>query len=263
MCKNFSINFFSLIFSLILILQNNILADDDPSSKDTGIKFNIIVDFGLGYAHNPGVSKFNYDYGNYVFDYVNRSLIASGNNGGFNGSNMDAGFTYNYNAELRILFNSFGFSIGTGYYWTNTQSEAESVYWSDKLRVRSDLTATPVLATIYYKLRLGDKNTNNYSFLLIGGGAGYYFSKIKLHVDLDSAGDDSETYKGNAIGCHLKVEYNWVLGAYFNIFAGMKGRYVEITKYKDHAFTLTQQDGSNVKAGFSGADVYFGIGLMI
>ncbi len=256
---------FALIagFNSALSAQELSTEPNDSMNQDTGLKINIIVGLGVGYANNSGLSDFNESYGNYVVDNLNAYLISEGYTGDFSGSNEKADSMYDLYAEIRALSSSFGFGVGIGYFSTESELKADSGYWADELSIKSELTSVPVIFTAYYKTTLSYNNPGDYSFLLFGAGVGYYPSKITITTDLDSGGKATDEYEGSAIGYHALIEYNTSFLRTLNGFIGIRARFMEISEFKDGSYTLNQEDGSKVEAGFTGADIYFGLGIMI
>jgi|GEM_PF-482583 len=254
-----------LTFAIVLvslILPFALFAQENASP----IKVQIFLSGNIGYAHNGGMDKFVSGWGDYYADNLNQFLIDNSiSPADFKGKEETAKFAYGGEAELRFFYNTFGFGISGGIIGNMASSKLKSKSWSDKAKYSVNSITMPLLTTFYYEIPVGS------SHIAFGGGLGYYMKpsitvEFENDVSVWSQADYDYKFKGkSSLGYHAKIEWNMKISSSIIMNAGILGRYVTITDYKNSTLGVLQEADSTKKftSNLSGIMVYFGIGFSI
>jgi hypothetical protein len=217
---------FLFVIAGLLIFVSDVYAETD---------YLIGIDFAGGYAPNKSMNNAVKGYGEVE---------------------KKAGHAFAGELESRIFFDFIGFGVNAG---AQNAGEAESKKYMghfiwDWYQYRSlELKAYSYLGTLYFKII----NYNDH-IVLLGAGAGYYNATIEYRDDENGI---DRKYKGNTIGYHAKIEYNFIY-KHLYAFGGFMFRYVKIDEFKSHGETLIV-DGEKVEGSFTGYLFYLGVGWRI
>ena len=165
--------------------------------------------------------------------------------------------------EFRYFPSNLGFGLQTGFNTTNAKSEVETprdLFGRGKYTSTYGFLVIPVVANLYY--RIDFESSNN--FVLLGGGAGYYFGRMKWNEKAkNSLGrvvyDEEVEGWQSKIGFQLLVEYDYVWDIGLTAFAGIKYSFVQFDKFGGEFGDVF--DGIGFKAGL-GFALYFGAGYL-
>ncbi len=251
------VTLFSTAAFLVLAVSSSVFA------QNAGM-FHLAVQAGLGYAQNRDMNHLVAGFGDETAADVNAWCASHSKAGGFEGSETRANWNYGIDLEPRLFFGSFGVSMSVGYHATSrAESSVESPNWRDSASISMQMKVVPVCATVYYRADLGDS-----AFMLLGAGAGYYRATLKYH-DVDNISvsyyygyDETFTFKGDTVGYHARVEFDYLYGP-IAFYAGVMGRYVNIDNFERNGAPLKNSDGTRFEAGLTGIYSYFGAAYMI
>jgi len=240
------------LFAAALLLS---LGVSSTVFADVNVSFNVLG--GLGWAPNGNMDDSVSWYGNDRATYYNTTYSTSV----FKEENDGAGVAYGIDFEPRILFENFAIGVSIGYHvGGESTSTAKASGYTNEQSLSLKLKSTPYLGTLYYK-----RNLSGDSFLLIGGGIGYYKSTMVVTEEASgfASGNFENEYEftGSTIGYHARVEANIQVGM-VDIIGGLMVRYAKIDTFSNNGNTLTY-NGDNVEGNFSGILCYLGAGLMI
>jgi len=155
---------------------------------------------------------------------------------------FDLGFRYFPGSNIGL-----GLEIGSH---TLTVESKMTCEFPDKATVTAELTVRPIVGNIYYRF---DSDSSN-SFVLIGGGVGYYFGEFKYDIKPNMVPSESYSGKQSKIGFQLLLEYDYVFDIGLTLFGGAKYRYVEFDDFNGDF------KGSGIKAKLTGVALYIGGG---
>jgi hypothetical protein len=232
--------------------------EKDPSTGISLPGFQLLLSGDIGYAKNSDMKKFSEVQGQDVADQYNDVALAHSIPGGFKvDKTTSASTTYGVDLEMRFFPGSIGFGIGTGFHGTESKSSISSPYWIDEIEYSTMLYVVPVVATLYYV-----SPVNEFSFLTFGAGLGYYYGMFDGAMSSSHPiPDDVESFEpigdGSTIGYHVKAEYS-IFFKPFCLTAGVMGRYVEFSEFKDSEYGKLKID-----AGLTGVNIYLAAGIAI
>lgn len=235
------------------------------SSTLFALDFFIGANIEIGYAPNSDMNGHVADAGESYASDLNSYLESYFLTADFSTDDKKADICYGVDLEPRLFFGPLGIGISAGYHLTSRAlSDVESPTWIDNTSFSLKLKVIPVTGTLYCKFNLkGNKS------LLLGAGAGYYMSTITsvYEDDVTVSVYYGQTFERDwkadgTIGYHAKLEFNRLLRS-VNVFYGVMGRYLEIEDFKDEGQTLKNSDGSVLKAGLTGVQLYGGVGFML
>jgi len=228
-------------------------------AQEAGSQLQILGSFALGYASNSDINDAAAGVAQSDADYYN-SIVAGDP---FSVDSSKANFTYGFDLDLRYFFGNIGIGAEVGYHTAKAKSEVTGSNYVDKTTTTIKLDVIPVVATVYYKIPVGEASNN---FLLVGAGLGYYSGKLDVkYEDNDTiVGDTSYTLKGDqsTIGYHALVEYDYVINSGITFFTGVKVRYVQFDKFEKSGAAITYA-GDNISGGLTGINWYIGAGISI
>lgn len=231
------------------------ITNQETAKNSTLPSFQLLLSGNLGYVPNSSMDKAVKSYGDFTAIELNAVNIGDPFKGEDKKSVLGAGA----DLEGRFFLGSIGFGLSAGYqYGGESKSTAKASGYASEKYLSLTLTAISYLGTAYYRHVI-----NETSFLLLGVGGGYYQGTMKLTEEakkfLNNNFKNKIDFKGNALGGHIKLEYNRMLGS-AALFGGVMGRYVNIDKFKKNGIALTS-NGSNIEGGFSGLLLYCGAGM--
>lgn len=231
----------------------------------------LLVSGALGYAKNSGMDNIVKNSAKKDADDLNDAInlynatkqpwepVRPAN---FYSSDNPAKWSKGVDIDFRYFFDNLGFGLEVGYHTVKSESEAKAKsYWSDKLTSTLKLTVVPIAATLFYRIELESPN----SFVLLGGGFGYYLGimnfdwKWKSHEGTHNS--YKKDYKQSKIGYHVFIEYDYVFENGFTFFFGLKGRYVKFDEFKDGNLILYEGYNKKLEAGLTGVAAYIGAGV--
>lgn len=243
------------LFALAAVLAGSGVAARAQEVKPLP-NFQLLLDVGGGYAHNREMDDMTKWLGKNLADNLN-TVIGSSD---FETENKSGSINYGVSVEPRMFFGNLGVGVAVGYYNLKSESKVSSDVWSDEATYSLELSVVPIIASVYYRFQ-----ASRSGFILLGAGAGYYLSTLKAkQEDKVSIGSDfnyDEKFTKNAIGYHVKLEYDYLIGSYFTLFAGVLGRYVSFDEYEKDGDYIRNKDGDKLKAGLSGVNLYLGAGF--
>jgi len=195
--------------------------------------------------------------------YFELDLGSSGYNKFSDIKTTKANLPVGFDLDFRYFFDNIGVGFQIGYYLDKAEAKVTA---SDNTSSLANTTATstmelwvvPYVGTVFYRLAFSPN-----SFMLFGGGLGYYKGKITYDLEYTGgiAASDSGTYKQSKIGYHILAEYDYAFDIGFTLFAGLKAKYVQFDKFKGGGETLENWDDSKLEAGLTGISFYFGLGF--
>jgi hypothetical protein len=224
----------------------------------------LLLSLAVGHASNKDMTNF--------VEYFSKGEVIPELQGLSNGytnfsenSHKKANLPVGFDLDFRFFFGNIGAGFQIGYHLDKAEYElsasGSSSYSPVKATTAVELWVVPYVGTLFYRVDLGSSN----SFVLLGGGLGYYSGKLKVDQKLegttssDYAYDDS--YRQSKIGFHVLVEYDYAFDFGLTLFAGLKYRYVKFDEFKDGSYVMTNYDGSKLKASLTGVVFYFGTGF--
>ena len=253
------LGFLSAFILTIFIANATVFANDNelPSVQ-------LLLSLAVGHASNKDMTN----YAEYLAEKDKSDLKLPP----YSYANVDeskktkANLPVGFDLDFRFFFGNIGAGFQIGYHLDKAESElsakdSSSSYLDVKSTSAVELWVVPYVGTLFYRVDLGSSN----SFLLLGGGLGYYSGKLKVDQKLegttssDYAYDDS--YRQSKIGFHALVEYDYAFDFGLTLFAGVKGRYLKFNEFKDGSNVMRNVDGSKFKAGLTGVVFYFGTGF--
>ncbi len=192
----------------LLLLTSGIYADSGSESMNYGLYINA----GFGFANNLRME----DWLNNQRNFFGRSQ--AGANQTEPGEKSSVFYT-GFNIEPRIFIGNIVIGPSFGYYSTTT-GKRQVTGSNGTYRASLELNVYSLAATIYYKINLSDV-----SFLLLGGGLGYYNGALDIKYGMNN---NIESHKANSwtIGWHTGLEYNRKLGA-LSLNFGVLSRFTE------------------------------------
>ncbi|MCL1834296.1 MAG: hypothetical protein FWG49_07330 [Leptospirales bacterium] len=227
----------ALLISTSFIANTTVFASDGEKPS-----IQLLVSGVIGYAYNK-------DMGDAV-DAIGEDYILS--NPGYKGIETTMPYIpVGFDLDFRYFFDSFGIGLQVGSHAAVAETEAKGSS-VPKYTATYTLSVIPVVATLFYRF---DSDSSN-SFVLLGGGVGYYFGTMKVE-GVSWAGD----FNQSKIGFHALVEYDYAFDFGLTLFAGVKGRYLKFNEFKDGSNVMRNVDGSKFKAGLTGVVFYFGTGF--
>jgi opacity protein-like surface antigen len=245
--------FLSFVLSVVLVSSVSFAEENTE-----GTSFQILGQFGIGYAHNPDMSDWTKWLGGELADDLN-AVVGSNS---FKSDDSSANVVLGAEFEPRLFLGAVGLGASGGFYTTRAESKVESKSWADSATYTLTLNVIPVTGTLYYRKAVSDSG-----YLVFGAGAGYYMATLEVEIEdkvsIPPDFGDSRTFKNTAIGYHAKIEYNHVLSGSAIIYGGLMGRYVEFDKFEKNGVWPVNEDGSALTAGLSGVSLYVGLGLAL
>ena len=223
-------------------------------------EYQLLFSLDVGYAYNKDMNDDVDDYTLYAEDDLNTYYSPSSYS--HKVETTKANLPVGFNIEFRSFWDNIGFGVQVGYHMVKAESKLGGSYPDhDKATSTYELTVVPIVATLYYRVDFESSN----SFVLVGGGLGYYFGN--LSVELERQDDllgiwNKRSFDGSQskIGAHILVEYDYVFDFGLTLFAGLKARYVQFDEFKDGIYYLKNNSGSKFKAGLTGVSLYLGAG---
>ena len=206
----------------------------------------IFVNTGFGWANNLRLA-----------DWLNGQEIAGKGAVGTNPevksdkSNIIYG---GFDLEPRYFTGNIVYGLSIGYHNT-TKGEREVQGGLGVYTATADLSFFSMRASAYYRVGLSDS-----SFILLGGGLGYYRASLSLNVEANGVVLAEGDGTGWTIGWHAGLEYNKKLGPVF-VSLGIMSRFAEVWNME-----VDNQNGSELydaSANLTGIYFYVGAGYMI
>jgi hypothetical protein len=228
-----------LFIALSLILPSALYAEESSSGTTIGIFLN----GGLGFANNLRMA----DRLNARRDAAKVLLGGEEDEGkrrepiGYAGLDL----------EPRLFSGNLVYALSLGFYNVSTGArEVSGVGGTYKTEL--SLQMTGFRGSIYYKVGLSDK-----SFILLGGGLGYYIGTMEEINNLNGVEQSDEDTKWT-IGWHTALEYNRLLFGSFVFSAGIMSRFAEI-----YNFQVNEVDDDDKFSGnITGLYLYVGVGYL-
>ena len=223
-----------LFAAMPLFAQDPAAAAAEPESA-----FSVFVSTGFGFSYNMYLE----DTQNELVDGYEK-----------NGFTEDTG-----NSSASLLYGGFGInpryetgnivlSIPVSYY-NVMKSRRTVVQGASKIISKMDLAIWSVSFIADYKIRQSDS-----SYLLIGGGAGYY--KGSMYWDVITNGvSDKDSDSSWTIGWQTDLEYHWLFGN-IDFYLGATSRFAEIISFS----VRDPKNDNNMVAGLTGLNFSAGIG---
>jgi len=228
----------------------------------------LLVSFAvISYADNKSMNNSTKNRAQEDADLGNSIIVPSSPYDKFRLNNKKADDdTIGFGMDFRYFHDNIGIGFQTGYSVARADSEMSNPYRSgssDRSVTACKLYVVPIVATLFYRIGLESSK----SFVLFGGGLGYYYGRIKFdYEDQTSFYPDDRSFRWygeqSKIGYHILIEYDYVFENDLVIFGGIKGRYVKFDEFKDgNQIRLEYGTNKKLKAGLTGAVVYFGFGV--
>jgi len=225
-------------------------------------EYQLLLSLVVGYANNKDMNNWAKE----AEDYINWLYSGGRLESNLSKANIPVGF----DIDFRYFFDDIGLGLQIGYHLTKAEGSPQlsgnfpapfSRYGTFKVTDTEELIVVPVVATLYYRIDLESEN----SFVLLGGGIGYYFGTYNSCWTESFNGITINEYKldgfkQSKIGFHALVEYDYVFGSGLTLFGGIKYRYVQFDELKKGGRTVQNVDGGKLKAGLTGVAAYIGLG---
>ena len=235
--------------------------DEKPS-------YQLLISAVMGYANNKAMNNSTKSVARYDADWLN-SLPVSPQypSPRFSVDNTSANFSGGCDVDFRYFFDNFGIGLQSGYHIARAESEMTEPRYVDKSTTTYELSVVPVVSTLFYRIT---RSSN--SFILLGGGIGYYFGKVKFDYEDKITIPPNYSYsfsgKQSKVGVHALIEYDYILDNGITFFGGVKYRYIQFDKFKKGG-KVAQELGygpngipvKNLKAGLTGVTAYIGAGV--
>ncbi len=228
-----------LFVALSLILPSALYAEESSSGTTIGIFLN----GGFGFANNLRMA----DRMNVRRDAA--EIVVSGEED--EGKRKEPIGYAGVDLEPRIFLGNLVYAASLGFYNVSTGArEVRGVGGTYKTELSLQMTA--VRGSIYYKVGLSDK-----SFILLGGGLGYYIGTMEEINNLNGVEQSDEDTEWT-IGWHTVLEYNRLLFGSFVFSAGLMSRFAEI-----YNFQVNEVDNDDKFSGnITGLYLYVGVGYL-
>ncbi len=228
-----------LFVALSLILPSALYAEESSSGTTIGI----FINGGLGFANNLRMA----DRMNVHRDAA--EIVVSGEED--EGKRKEPIGYAGVDLEPRFFLGNLVYAASLGFYNVSTGArEVRGVGGTYKTELSLQMTA--VRGSIYYKVGLSDK-----SFILLGGGLGYYIGTMEEINNLNGVEQSDEDTEWT-IGWHTVLEYNRLLFGSFVFSAGLMSRFAEI-----YNFQVNEVDNDDKFSGnITGLYLYVGVGYL-
>ena len=222
-------------------------------------EYQLLLSWVAGYANNKAM---NNSAENEAQEFGEEFATTFGG-GGYSINSSKANLPAGFDVDFRLFSDNIGIGLQIGYHTAKAESKVSSPTPDrDKATITYELSVVPVVATLYYWIELASSN----SFLLLGGGLGYYSGKMNYNGKWDDMYGpfyslSHDNFRQTKIGCHILIEYDYVFDIGFTIFAGIKARYVQFDEFKKDNYYIGEYPADkNLKAGLTGVALYIGGG---
>ncbi|MFH0977416.1 MAG: hypothetical protein V1874_16680 [Spirochaetota bacterium] len=240
----------NLFLFLFVFTGFSVFAEEMTDKKETS-KFSIMADAGFGWSNNLRTE-----------DWLNayRNLAKANFNPGYQEKEEKSTLIYGgFDLEPRYYTGNIVYGVSIGYHKTTTgkrELTGTQIATTNPLSYKAEasLSMFSVMSTIYYKI-----NKSDTSFLLLGGGLGYYRATLKLKEGFNT---NINSYKGNGwtIGWHTQIEYNKTFGNVV-LAGGVMSRFAEVWKLEINDSSGNEKYDSSVN--MTGIYFYIGAGYLI
>lgn len=236
------VNRYKVVVCLFIALFFSLTAASYAEEAPSGTTFGIFLNGGLGFANNLRMA----DRLNWRRDWAKITYLGEEDEGerkepiGYAGVDL----------EPRLFLGNLVYAASLGFY--NVSTGVREVRGVSTYRNEISLQMTAVRGSVYYRLGLSEK-----SFILLGGGLGYYIGTMEDTIIVNGVEQTDEDTKWT-IGWHTALEYNRLLFGSFVFSAGIMSRFAEI-----YNFQVNEVDDDDKFSGnITGLYLYIGVGFL-
>ncbi|MCL1864563.1 MAG: hypothetical protein FWF73_01985 [Spirochaetes bacterium] len=253
--------FISALIFVFFIYNASGFADSSDSSGDK-TEYQLLISGVMGYANNKDMNASAENEAKFQAEALN--FYYYGINYPYKINSKKANLPVGVDIDFRLFSDNIGIGLQVGYHTAKAESEVSSASFPDKDRIdiTYELSVVPIVGTLFYRMNFESSN----SFVLFGGGIGYYFGLMTVDFKWQNnmyglAGMDSNDGTRTVIGLHALIEYDYVFDMGFTIFGGIKARYVRFDEFdKDEKFYIADSNWEKIKANLTGVAAYIGAG---
>ena len=223
-------------------------------------EYQLLFSLDVGWTNNKDM---NDEVKKLAQDDMEELKLAPLNYSNFSDSISKGNLPVGFDLDFRYFNDNFGIGLQVGYHLTKAESELSASgspgYSPVKTTSTIELSVVPVVVTLFYRFESDSSN----SFVLVGGGLGYYFGTISYDWKMTGGGTGSDSmpdFKQSKIGFHILLEYDYAFDFGLTLFGGIKARYVQFNEFKDGSYYLENYKHEKFKAGLTGVSLYLGAG---
>lgn len=238
------VNCYIVVACLFVALFFSLTAASYAEEAPSGTTIGIFLNGGLGFANNLRMA----DRLNARRDAAKILLAGEEDEGqrkepiGYAGVDL----------EPRLFLGNLVYAASLGFY--NVSTGAREVRGGgNTYTTELSLQMTAVRGSVYYRVGLSEK-----SFILLGGGLGYYIGTMEETNTLNGVVQESDEDTKWTIGWHTALEYNRLLFGSFVFSAGIMSRFAEIYNFQVNEVN----DDDKFSGNITGLYLYIGVGFL-